>query len=323
MRTALFIHLTAATLFSISGCAIGPGKERMEAAKQSEATGNPRPWTPSNEVEKIEVPKNSPVVVDALAGNQMLDNIATKGGCAGMVYGNQGKAPPGYLKGLVRTYVKLVCEKDQDVIAKSVYEIATASIGSSEKDALAHYGLVPKSPTDRLNSTFAMMIGSNARESSWRPCCGRDILAKESDVKECLNGVYNGVKYTGSGSTCEAGLAQTSYNSIANTGPLRDLFDSYLEYPRGCFETIYYGKTTCSEANWKNHGSDPKAVAFQRLSKTCPGFTVESGLIMFRTNRKHYGPINQKKAEVYSQCVSMFEEVRQAIIKQPTLCFVL
>lgn len=260
-------------------------------------------------------PLPTPVeVVDATAGRQLLADIATKDLCAGSVYGVQGKAPQGYLKGLVLTYVKLICEKDQDPIGKQVYDVATSPLGDPGKDALAHYGLKPETPTDRLNMTFAMMIGSNARESSWRPCVGRDVAAKASDVKACVNG---------GGETCEAGLAQTSYNSVPKTGALRDLFESYLEYPRGCFERDYYGKTTCSEANWKNWGTDPKARQFQALSKSCPGYTVEAGLIMFRTKRTHYGPLNTKKAEVYPACVAMFERVRQAVLKQPSLCYVL
>lgn len=272
----------------------------------------------SIEVEKPEpAPKPSPKpveVVDAEAGRAKLFDIATKGSCAGKTYKEQGKAPQGYLKGLVLTYAKLICEKDQDPIGKQVYDIATGTLGDPSKDALAHYGLKPEKPTDRLNSVFAMMIGSNARESSWRPCVGRDVAAKASDVKGCL---YGG------GETCEAGLAQTSFNSIPKEGPLKELFEAYLQYPRGCFEPEYYGKTTCSAANWKNHGTNPKAVAFQALSKSCPSFTVESGLIMFRTKRTHYGPLNKKQAEVYPECVSMFEQVRQAIMTQPSLCFVL
>lgn len=265
-------------------------------------------------------PKSSPIetptpVYNASAGRQLLLDIPSKHECSQKVYGNQGKAPPGYLKGLVLTYVKTICSPKTDV-----YKIGSQSLGPATKDALAHYGLNPKEPTDRLNAVFALMIGSNAHESSWRPCVGRDVAAKESDVKGCL---YDGKKYFGSGSTCEAGLAQTSYNSVGKTGPLRQLFDAYLEYPNGCFKEVYYGKTTCSEANWKNHGSDKNALAFQALSKECPAFTVESGLIMFRETRTHYGPINRKTAQAYPACISMFETVRQAVLKDPNLCYVL
>lgn len=284
-------------------------------------------------------PTPSPKPIDATAGRKVLTDIATKDVCANAEYGDpskknpkilkdQGRAASGYLKGLVLTYVKLICEKDQDPILKQVYDIGTSPVGDPAKDALAHYGLKPATPTDRLNTVFAMMIGSNARESSWRPCVGRDTLAKASDVQGCLYGTYNGVKYTGSGATCESGLAQTSYNSLAGKPVLKELFESYMQYPRGCFEQDYYskangGKITCTAANWENHGSDPKAKAYQALSKSCPAFTVESGVVMFRTNRAHYGPLNKKKAEVYPACVGMFERVRQAVVKDPTLCYVL
>lgn len=273
----------------------------------------------SIEVEKPEPspsPAEKPEVVDAYAGRELLFNIATKDACASYSYGgNQGKAPQGYLKGLVLTYVKTICAPDSDV-----FKIGIQPVGDASKDALAHYGLKPQSPTDRLNTTFALMIGSNARESSWRPCVGRDVAAKASDVKGCL---YDGKKYFGSGATCEAGLAQTSYNSVPASGPLRDLFDSYADYPNGCFKTEYYGKTTCSAANWKNHGSDSKALQFQTMSKECPGYTVESGVIMFRTKRTHYGPLNKRTAEVVPACVAMFERVRKEVVKNPSLCSVL
>lgn len=267
----------------------------------------------SIEVEKPEPspsPVEKPEVVDAYAGRELLFNIATKDVCSKFQYGgNQGQAPAAYLKGLVLTYVKTICAPDSDV-----FKIGSQPLGDASKDALAHYGLKPQSPSDRLNTTFALMIGSNARESSWRPCVGRDVAAKASDVKGCLYG---------SGATCEAGLAQTSYNSVPASGPLRDLFDAYADYPNGCFKTEYYGKTTCSAANWKNHGSDPKALQFQTMSKECPGYTVESGVIMFRTKRTHYGPLNKKTAEVVPACVAMFERVRQEVLKNPNLCYVL
>ncbi len=258
----------------------------------------------------IDEPKKKDEPIDAYDGRELIFEIATKDLCASSVYGGgQGKAPASYLKGLALTYVKTICSPESDP-----YKIGSQALGDASKDALAHYGLNPQTPTDRLNTVFAMMIGSNARESSWRPCVGRDVAAKASDVKACL---YGG------GETCEAGLAQTSYNSIPKEGPLRDLFNEYQDYPKGCFRTEYYGKTTCSPANLKNHGSNPQAVKFQLLSKECPGFTVESGLIMFRTKRTHYGPLNKKQAEVFPACVAMFERIRGAVSKDPSLCQVL
>lgn len=283
--------IAVALLFGPFGCT--PGYSFSKAPPKVETpTPTPKP-SPTPEVSSDEA-------LEALYA------IATKDVCSTFSYKNQGKAPAGYLKGLFSTYAKTLCSPDSDV-----YKIGTQDLGPASADALSHYGLKPKTPTDRLNATFALMIGSNARESSWRPCVGRDVAAKASDVQGCLYG---------SGSTCEAGLAQTSYNSLAKTGPLRDLFNAHKASSDGCFRATYYGKTTCSEANWKNHGSDPNAVAYQRLSKECPGFTVESGVIMFRTKRSHYGPLNRKTAEVVPACQAAFERARQLVLKTPAIC---
>lgn len=260
-------------------------------------------------------PTPTPEPVDEYGARETLFAIADNDACKSAVYTFQGSAPSGYRRGIVLTYAKVVCSPDSDV-----FKIGSQAVGSSSSDFMAHYGLNPATPTDRLNTTFATVIASNAYESSWRPCVGRDIKAKDSDVKGCLNGTYDGIKYTGSGSTCEAGLDQKSYNAIAKTGPSRDLYEEFLDYPKGCFKTEYYGKTTCSEANWKNHGSDPNALAFQALQKNCPGYTVESAIIGFRTIRSHWGPINTKQAKPAPACVAMFERVRQAVIKQPSIC---
>lgn len=266
-------------------------------------------------------PEPTPEIIDAYAGRELIFDIATKDVCASASYAEQGRANKGYLKGIALTYIKTICSPESDV-----YKIGSQPIGTPDKDALAHYGLKPETPEGRLNTVFAMMIGSNAHESSWRPCVGRDTRAKQSDVVLCLNGTYGGVKYTGTGETCEAGLDQKSYNAIEKSGPSRDLFNEYLEYPAGCFRPQYYEGITsksCSSGDAVNHGSNKTAVAFQALQKECPGYTVESGIMGFRTIRTHWGPLNKKKAEVFPACVGMFERLRQAVIKQPSLCYVL
>ena len=295
MRSLIII----VTLCGLFGCTSG-----AFSTKPPEPTPTPTPK-----------PSPSPEPVDPYAGREMLFAIADKDLCKDAVYTFQGSSPQGYRRGVVLTYAKVICSPESDV-----YKIGSQPVGSSANDFLAHYGMSPATPTDRLNTTFATVIASNAYESSWRPCVGRDTVAKKSDIEGCLNGVYNGIKYTGSGSTCEAGLDQKSYNAIAKSGPSRDLYEDFLSYPKGCFKTEYYGKTTCSEANWKNHGSDPKALEFQSLQKNCPGYTVESAIIGFRTIRSHWGPINIKQAKPAPACVAMFERVRQLMLKNPALC---
>lgn len=299
-------------LFIVAGALLlGHCTKRAEAFSKKPPVVQP---SPSPTPEPVEV-------VDVYAGRELVFDIATKDVCASASYAEQGRANKGYLKGIALTYIKTICDQESDV-----FKIGSQPLGDASGDALAHYGLKPETPFERLNMTFAMMIGSNAHESSWRPCVGRDVKAKASDVKLCLNGTYNGVKYTGTGETCEAGLDQKSYNAIAKTGPSRDLFNEYLEYPNGCFRNQYYEGITsksCSAGDLVNHGSSKTAVAFQALQKECPGYTVESGIMGFRTIRSHWGTLNKKKAEVHPACVAMFERLRQAVIKQPSLCNVL
>lgn len=260
----------------------------------------------------IQEPAPAPVITPAPIpvtppGRDFFYNLADTSPCAKSVYGGgQGKAPQGYRRGVVLSYAKAICNPDSDV-----YKIGSQPLGSPSKDALAHYGIDGSTQAKRLNSLFAIMMGSAAHESSWRWCVGRDTVAKESDKKICLYG---------DGSTCEAGLHQTSYNSVPKTGPLRDLYNAFKSYPSGCFSKEYKGSTTCSSENMKAYGSSQEARAYQTLSKECPGFAVESAVIMMRTVRTHYGPINKKKAEMFPACVSMFDKVRQAVQENPDLC---
>lgn len=261
---------------------------------------------PSNEVEKIEIPP-PPEVIDAYAGRQMLFDVATNDLCAKTAHDVQGTPPKSYMKGIVLTYVKTVCNPDSDV-----YKIASQPVGDASKDALAHYGLKPQTAHERLNMVFSLMIGSAARESSWRWCVGRDVQASASVIRICLAG----------GKSCEAGLYQTSFDSISQSPALQSLFDEYSEYPSGCFATEYKGATKCSAENLKDFGSG-KPKEFQTLTKECPGFATEYHAIMARINRSHYGPINRKKSEIKPACVGMFERVRKLIVANPNLCNVL
>lgn len=257
----------------------------------------------------VATPSPAPIAAP-VEGRDFFYKLADNDPCGKEIYSDrQGRAPQGYRRGVVLSYAKAVCNPDSDV-----YKIGSQPLGSANKDALAHYGIDGSTQAKRLNSVFAVMMGSAAHESSWRWCVGRDVVAKESDKRICLHG---------DGSTCEAGLHQTSYNSVPSSGPLRDLYNAYKSYPSGCFATEYKGKTTCSAENMKAYGSSLEARTYQTLSKECPGFAVDSAVIMMRTVRTHYGPINKKKAEMFPACVAMFDKVRKAVQENPALCEVL
>ena len=277
MRSAFFIYLTALFLF-IGGCSSTP--------------------LASNEVEKIEVPEKQASNNDASKGSlDEITSIALNSECAKTAHDNQGKPPKSYLKGSALSFAKAVCNPTDEVTL-----ITSQAIGDASKDALAHYGVKPATAQERLEVIYSLMLGSAARESSWRWCVGKDPGASNT-----------------SSETCEAGLYQTSYNSRSASPALPRLFAKYKSDKSGCFATEYKGATKCTDANLKNWGTGD-GVEFQKLSKECPGFATEYHGIMLRTRRSHYGPINQKKSMIKQSCTKMFNQIRNKIQQKPELC---
>ncbi len=235
----------------------------------------------------------------AAASLQTITDLAIKSECAQTAHDVQGKPPQGFLKGIALTYARAACAPDAAWV-----KVASQPVGDdAKKDALAHYGLAKGPP--RLESTFALVLGSAARESSWRWCVGKDPGASNTDSE-----------------TCEAGLYQTSYNSRSASPVLPALFAQYKASSDGCYAAEYKGKTTCSESNLKNWGTG-EGVTFQKLSKECPGFATEYHAVMVRTRRTHYGPINLKKSAIKPACVSMFSKIGDAIKANPKICSLL
>lgn len=277
MRSAFFIYLTALFLF-IGGCSSTP--------------------LASNEVEKIEVPQNQSSNNDASNGSlDEITSIALNSECAKTAHDVQGKPPKSYLKGSALSFAKAVCNPLSETT-----EIASQAVGDASKDALAHYGVRPNTAQETLEVVYSLMLGSAARESSWRWCVGKDPGASNTSAE-----------------TCEAGLYQTSWNSRSASPALPRLFQKYKADKSGCFATEYKGATTCSDANMKNWGTG-EGVEFQQLSKHCPGFATEYHAIMLRVRRSHYGPINRKKSSIKPACTQMFKDIRAKIDSKPALC---
>lgn len=252
----------------------------------------------SNEVEKIEVPSSEASQNNASKGSlDEITSIALNSECAKTSHDNQGKPPKGYLKGVALSFAKAVCHPSSDATV-----IASQAVGDASKDFMAHYGLNPKTSQERLAVTYSLMLGSAARESSWRWCVGKDPGASNTTSE-----------------TCEAGLYQTSYNSRSASPALPKLFESSKKDKSGCFATEYKGATTCSESNLKNWGEGP-GVEFQKLTKECPGFATEYHGIMVRVRRSHYGPINRKTSLVKPECTQMFKDIDQLVSSKPGLC---
>lgn len=242
----------------------------------------------------------TPVPADAAALRAKVTDIALGDLCAKTAHDVQGTPPQGFMKGIALTYARAVCDPSQAWV-----KVASQPRGEAKSDFLAHYGLNPATADQRLQTTFSLLIGSAARESSWRWCVGKDPGASNTSAE-----------------TCEAGLYQTSYNSRSASPVLPALFAQFKGNGAGCYAAEFKGKTTCTASNLKNYG-EGEGVEFQRLSKECPGFATQYHAVMVRVRRSHYGPINIKKSEAKPVCIAMFERIRKAIEADRRICNVL
>lgn len=107
-----------------------------------------------------------------------------------------------------------------------------------------------------LKSLYTLGVGLGMRETSGKYCTGRDTSASNT-----------------SASTAEAGLFQTSYNSMSASSELRNLFIEYKADTSKCFLDVFKVGVSCS-------------------------------------NTSIYGPINRKEAQVISSCNKMLSDVQ-------------
>lgn len=230
--------------------------------------------------------------------------------CAATTFGNRGKPKKGYMKGITLTYAKAICNKQDPSVVN-----ASKPLGADNVDALTLYksiiadlGYKTDTGDERLRLVFTLMVGSAARESSFKWCVGRDKAATNYDS-----------------STCEAGTYQTSYNGRYNRDGLTvntvraALYTKFKSDKTGCFAAEYKEGITCDADDLKNWGTG-EGVIFQELSKQCPGFAGEYHMNMLRDRLTHYGPIKSKDALMTKQCYNHFADVEKFVQENPAVC---
>lgn len=212
---------------------------------------------------------------------------------------DRGLAPAGYIKGMAMMYARVYCKLMAGDAA--AIEMAKADTGNEERDGLAWYkqqfddaGLDnSRDGADTLRHLFVLLIGLGMRESSGQYCEGRDRSASNTTAE-----------------TAEAGLFQTSYNARTASTLLPQLFTRYAG--SSDFLGIFREGVRCSERDLENFGTGD-GQEFQRLSKACPAFAVEFTAVALRNRRKHWGPINQRAAEIRTESDAMLQEVQKAV----------
>lgn len=209
---------------------------------------------------------------------------------------DRGKAPAGYIKGMAAAFLLTLI----DIRRTGLASAAVKPLGDASKDVLAWYDdLLPNTASDdaeeRLVLLFAIMLGLGMRESSGKHCEGRDLSADNVTAQ-----------------TAEAGLFQVSFDSIGGHPDLKSLFEAYRG--RDDLASIFQEGVRCSDSSWEDWG-DGAGREFQSLNKRCPLFAVSYDAVLLRHQRKHWGPINRKEAEVRPDALVMF----RAIASLPSL----
>jgi hypothetical protein len=212
---------------------------------------------------------------------------------------DRGRAPRGYVKGMAVAFGRSYCKvKTRDPAARAMAVAATAD---QQRDALAWYASVfAEAGMDNssggpqvLRHLFVLLTGLGMRESSGKHCEGRDMSATNVTAE-----------------TSETGLFQVSFNSMGSDPLRRAVYQAYRG--RTDFAAIFGEGVTCRPASWRDWGTGP-GVEFQRLTKACPAFAVEYAALLLRSVRRHWGPINARRAEVRPEADALFRSVQTLI----------
>ena len=190
-------------------------------------------------------------------------------------------------------------------------EMAKKNTGDAAHDVLAHYDAVFRGlgmnndvdGPDTLRHLFALMIGLGMRESSGKFCEGQDRSAPENQTAE----------------KAEAGLFQTSFDARHASPLLPALITKFTANPSGLKEIFREGCPPCRPRDLENFGTGP-GRDFQQLSKESPGFAAEFAAVTLRNQRRHYGPINTRAAQVKPDADAMLREVQNVVETSPEIC---
>jgi N-acetylmuramoyl-L-alanine amidase len=212
----------------------------------------------------------------------------------------RGGAPIGYIKGMAVVFALVYSEwKAADPAAAAM---AAADTDKREADALTWYRARFKANemsntvagTDTLRHLFVLLTGLGMRESSGKYCEGRDMSAH--NIKS---------------DTAEAGLFQMSWDAHRASPLIKKLFSEYSKDPQG-FLSIFQEGVICGHQDLANYG-DGDGAAFQQLCKSCPAFAVEAAAVGVRVLRKHWGPINNRAAEIRPEADDLFQRVQSSV----------
>ncbi len=234
--------------------------------------------------------------------------LANNSSCAKYSWKNRGTAPKGYIKGMSLSFARGICRviRSENAPSNLVNILSAANTHNATKDALAHYQStfsslnisIETEGVEALRALYVLGTGLGMRESSGVYCEGWDKSAGSSRPS----------------SAGEAGIFQTSYDSMGISPELRNLYNEYLGNKNKCLLNVFKEGASCSSTSVLGTGA---GADYQVFNKACPAFATEYAMIMLRIARSHYGPINRKEAEVNPSCNNLFKSVQDLIERDP------
>jgi hypothetical protein len=257
-------------------------------------------------------PPPAPVILPTTLSGPYLDQIkelATSSACSSYSWKNRGRAPAGYVKGVAISFARSLCRMNSYVHAPSALALIMGGADShnDQKDALTHYSRnflnlpIPlnASGVDPLRAVYVLGMGLGMRESSGVYCEGWDVSAGSNRPS----------------SGAEAGLFQTSYDSMGSSPELAKLYSEYkLSSSSRCLLDVFKEGASCRSSTTLGTGA---GADYQVFNKACPTFATEYAMTMLRVQRSHYGPINRLEAEVIPACNQLLLKVQELVNRDP------
>lgn len=231
-----------------------------------------------------------------------ITTMAASSAIAGYNWRDRGRAPAGYTKGMAVAYGTVLRRFENG--ETSAEDMANADSHKPDEDALSWYaakfaelGMANNvDGVDTLRHLFVLLMGLGMRESSGRYCEGTDVSASGGSSRPS--------------DEIEAGLFQASWNLHSCSGEIDTLFEEYGDEDGGgdCAVNIFKEGVSCSSSDWASYGSGT-GREYQDLAKACPQFACEMTAVGLRHRRKHWGPINERAAELRPEAEQLFMQV--------------
>lgn len=237
-----------------------------------------------------------------------IKELVASSSCASYSWSDRGRAPAGYTKGVALSFARGLCrlKASENKASGLVNILAAARSSSATKDALTHYQTnfaslpiqTSVAGTEPLRALYLLGMGLGMRESSGKYCEGWDRSAGSSRPS----------------AAGEAGVFQTSLDSMGASPELSKLYTEYKANPGRCMLDVFKQGVSCSSMSNLGTGA---GADYQAFNKACPAFATEYAMTMLRIARSHYGPINRKEAQVVPVCNSLLKNIQDLIEQDP------